>query len=197
MTILHKLLKFTLRKFGVIIQNYFYLEHRIDKANLKEIFATFDYSDVKELVFTDFLKGEKQVFTLSKLRLIQKRLDSDKFFAYGIIKDDVLVYSTWVSFDKLNFNSNFKKKIDLRENEALLEDSYCHKNYRGNGYHGKMNIWRLDRIAKKDRDTVVVLVERKNTPALKVQKKSGFRVAKKIKITKIWGREYYKEELCS
>ena len=128
---------------------------------------------VKELTYEDFHKGDKTVFYGKKLQLIKNRLLDDNYKCYGIIEKDRLIYSTWISLKRLGLSVN-TKPIYLLPNEGLLEDSYCDPIARGRGLHSLMNYFRIKRLYELGKDRVIAIVLDGNTPAMKVQMKSGF-----------------------
>lgn len=128
---------------------------------------------VKELTYEDFLKGDKTVFHGEKLELIKNRLQDSNYKCYGIIENGKLVYSTWISLERLGLSVN-TKPIYLLPHEGLLEDSYCAPVARGRGLHGLMNFYRLKKLYELGKTTVLAMVLDGNTPAMKVQLKSGF-----------------------
>lgn len=160
------------RIFKTRIMKFIYLTYKIDLNKLNDKLSAFDL-DVCELQYEHFLKGDKSIFKNRKLDVIKKRLMNETYKAYGILEDDLLIYSTWISYENLGLP--VRTKIKLNENEALLEDSYCHPKYRGIGLHGKMNLYRLKKIHEFGRERVIAIVLSSNKPALKVQKSSGFR----------------------
>ena len=95
------------------------------------------------------------------------------------------MYYSWISFKDLGLPFGFNTDVSLSKDEALLEDSFCHPNYRGNGYHAKVNVLRLKTILQRGKKKAVVQVLNGNTPAIKVQQKSGFKLKKKLILTKI------------
>ncbi len=128
---------------------------------------------VKELTFEDFLSGDKTVFHGDKLDLIKTRLEDKNYRCYGIVENGELVYSTWISIERLDLSVN-TRPIFLLPNEGLLEDSYCAPSARGRGLHGKMNFFRIKKLHELGKDRVLVIVLDGNVPAMKVQLKSGF-----------------------
>lgn len=128
---------------------------------------------VKELTYEDFLKGDKTVFHGKKLELIKNRLQDSNYKCYGIIENGKLVYSTWISLERLGLSVN-TKPIYLLPHEGLLEDSYCDPVARGRGLHGLMNFYRLRKLYELGKTTVLAMVVDGNAPAMKVQLKSGF-----------------------
>lgn len=128
---------------------------------------------VKELTYEDFLKGDKVVFYGKKLALVKNRLQDSNYKCYGIIENDRLIYSTWISLKRLGLSVN-TKPIYLLPNEGLLEDSYCDPIARGRGLHSKMNYFRIKKLYEFGKNRVLAIVLDGNTPAMKVQLKSGF-----------------------
>lgn len=127
---------------------------------------------VKELTYEDFLKGNKTTFNEKKLKIIKERLQDKNYRCYGIIENDVLIYSTWFSLERLGLSVN-TKPIFLLPNEGLLEDSYCDPIARGRGLHSMMNYYRIKKLYELGRNRVLGMVLEGNTPAFKVQFKSG------------------------
>lgn len=127
---------------------------------------------VKELTYEDFLKGDKAVFHGKKLELIKNRLQDSNYKCYGIIEDNRLIYSTWFSLERLGLPVN-TNPIYLLPNEGLLEDSYCDPIARGRGLHSMMNFFRIKKLYELGRNRVLGMVLEGNTPAFKVQFKSG------------------------
>lgn len=164
---------FKRRVLHISIGKMHYLRLEIDINNVKKQLERFDLP-VKELMYDDFLKGNKDVFKGNKLAFIKKRLKDPNYKAYGIIEDDYLVYSTWISLDKLGLSVD-TKYIKMNPEEGLLEDSYCDPKARGRGLHGIMNFWRINKLYELGKRKVLAMVLDGNTPAMKVQIKSGFK----------------------
>lgn len=171
---LRKLINYLLfRLFKTRVMKFIYLSNEISIDEINEKLANFDL-DVKELSYSDFLLGDKSVFKNEKLDVIKKRLLVNSYKAYGLIENNELIYSTWISYDNLGLP--IPTNLKLKPNEALLEDSYCHPNFRGNGLHSKMNVYRLKKIYESGRLKAIAIVLNGNEPALKVQLKSGFKI---------------------
>lgn len=166
--------------------HYLILKTDIDSVNEK--LKDFDL-DVKELTYDDFLKGDKNVFKGDKLELYKVRCQDPNYHAYGIIENDRLVYSTWFSTGNLGLPV-ISEKIPLLSNEGLLEDSYCDPIARGRGFHGKMNFYRIKKLYELGKNRVVAIVLDGNTPAFKVQFKSGFEELGVFYIGKFLGIKY-------
>lgn len=177
------------RYFGTQIGTIHYLRLNTDIVKLNKEMMNFDL-DVKVLTYEDFLKGDKTVFTRVKLELIKNRLNDPNYIAYGIIENDRLIYSTWVSLKQLGLTIKLNKPILMEPNEGLLEDSYCDPIARGRGIHSKMNFYRIKKLYEMGKTRVLALVLEGNTPAFKVQYKSGFEDIGTFRCGKLFWRNY-------
>lgn len=164
---------FVRRVLKISVGKMHYLRLLIDIDIANKQLESFDLQ-VKELTYEDFLKGNKQVFSGAKLAFIKERLQDPYYKAYGIIENDYLIYSTWISLRKLGLSVD-TKKIVLAEDEGLLEDSFCDPIARGRGIHGKMNWWRIRKLYELGKRRIIAIVLDGNTPAMKVQTKCGFK----------------------
>ena len=81
---------------GISIMKFYYLKLVIDYEKAKKYSKAIS-DEVIELEFKHFLTGDKNVFTYKKLELIKNRLNDNSYRAYGIVRNGVLVYSTWIS----------------------------------------------------------------------------------------------------
>ena len=149
-----------------------YLRLKIDIDRVNEMLRGFDL-DVKELEYEDFLTGDPSVFKGKKLELYRQRCLDPSYKAYGIIEEGRLVYSTWISLHRMGMSIE-TKPVYLAPNEGYLEDSYCAPVARGRGLHTRMNNYRIKKIYETGRTRVIAIVQEGNTPAFKVQFKSGF-----------------------
>jgi hypothetical protein len=191
---LPRMVKSLFKRIAIINEIFILLEYSINIGSIDENMSNYSYNDVSDLSLLDINKFKN--ITPEKKELFKERFISKSHSCYGILDDNIVVYFTWISWNYMNYPSIFNKRELLKDNEALLEDSFCNPNYRGKGYHFKMNLYRLKRIQEAGKGSVLVLVLKENTPALKVQKKSGFRIVKKIsffkmgKWTKITEKKY-------
>lgn len=181
---------FLIRMIGVYYESYYLLKNNINIEVLNHKMEQYDYNDVKALTIEDFAKGDPDVFTCSKLSLISKRLQNPSYIPYGILIKDTLVYSGWINTEKIIFSSNFSKSISLQLDEGVLEDQYCHPNFRGKGYHSKMNLHSLNKLYELGKYKAFVVVLCQNTPAIKTQLKSDFSLKYKMSFLKLWGKQY-------
>lgn len=166
-----------------------YLRLNVDMEKVNEALKGFDL-DVKELTYEDFLKGDPTIFKGEKLHLIKRRLEDPSYKAYGIIENNRLIYSTWISLDILGLSITPTTPIKLLPNEGLLEDSYCDPIARGRGLHGKMNWYRISKLHELGKDKILALVQDGNTPAMKVQTKCGFQEVGTFRCGRLLGRNY-------
>ena len=162
---------FCSRVFKTYLIKAHYLRLNIDPEKLEEVMGGFDL-DVKELTYEDFLLGDPNVFKGAKMELYKQRFLDPTYKAYGIIENGRLVYSTWISYHRMGMSIE-TKPVYLAPNEGYLEDSYCDPIARGRGLHGKMNNYRIQKILESGRNRVIAIVQQGNTPAFKVQFKSG------------------------
>ena len=188
--VISKLFKAALRRLGFLRETLLYFEKELDGEDVQRRLSTYDYSDVQLLRLKDFDSCDQ--LDDNKKALYKERLESGNYSVYGIFKDGLLVYYSWISYKDIGLPFGFNKKIPLLQNEALLEDSFCDPRYRGKGYHGKVNILRIKNILDKGKNKAVVIVLKGNTPAIRVQLKSGFTIAKTIVLTKMFSRRSIK-----
>lgn len=181
--IIPRMMKSLLRRIGIVTESYYLLQYSIDKQSVETNMQKYDYSCVKPLETEDL--NHLSDFDTAKIELLKKRLLSDDYSGYAIWQDEKIAYITWISWSKMNYPSLFNLQHPLQTNEALLEDSYCHPDYRGRGFHSMMNIFRINEIAKMGKTVVLALVLKENKPALKVQFKSGFHLSERISLLKV------------
>ena len=165
-----------------------YLRLNSDIDVLNEKLQGFDL-DVLPLTLDMVLKGDDSVFKGAKLELYKERLQDPAYHGFGIMEDGKLIYSTWFSTDNLGLPL-ITKRIPLLPNEGLLEDSYCAPSARGRGLHGKMNFYRLKKLHELGRVRVLAIVLDGNTPAMKVQMKSGFEELGVFYLGRIFGIKF-------
>ena len=130
---------------------------------------------VRELKYDDFLLGDKEEFTTAKLEVIKKRYGDESYKAFGIIENNKLIYSCWISLKILGLPVILKDKIILGPEQGYLEDAYCSLQTRGRGFHTKMISYRLSRLYDNGKKYGVITVLNGNIPALKANIKSGMK----------------------
>ena len=92
--LLKKLLGFEILKFHYLIFD----------GDITELSKKLDSAlNVKILEYEDFCKGDKTVFNANKLKLIKQRFESGEYIAYGILENNRLLYSTWISLNYRSF----------------------------------------------------------------------------------------------
>lgn len=186
---LKRIFKFFLRKIGINVNSYYYMVNRIDAEARWKQFEAAQLSMVKTLEYEDFLKGDKNVFNEHKLSVIRQRFEDEGFKSFGIVENDKLVYSCWISLIKMETSNAFMDG-SLDGNEGLLLDAYCSPVARGRGLHGAMNAYRLWQISQHNKNQAVVIVLKENKPAYKSQIKVGFEVAFTYYIATVWGKTF-------
>lgn len=192
---LKRVFKKLVKTFGIQVESYYFMKTKLDINSITSKMEMYDYSNVKELVYEDFLKGDSNVFTKSKLERIKLRFESGKYQAYGIIQDEILAYSCWINGNKLVFPTVFNKTEDLCLDEGLLEDDYCHPVYRGRGYHNKMNVFRLGKMTELGFTSAITFISVDNIPAYKTQVKSGLTIENKYTFLKLFSRSFLIQNL--
>lgn len=180
--VLHKVLH-------IQIGRIHYLRLDTDIQRVEEALADFDL-EVKRLSYEDFLTGNQTEFNEKKLQLIKARIEDPNYIAYGIVEEGKLIYSTWISLHRLGLPVQPSSPIYMAENEGLLEDSYCAPQARGRGLHAKMNFYRIKKLYEMGKTRVLALVLEGNTPAFKVQYKSGFKHLGSFRCGYLFGRPY-------
>jgi len=187
-----RLIKAGLRRLGVVTETFLLLKYNINQADILEKLNQYDYSDVVELTLNDIYKIN--FLSAEKIELFKNRFLDGNYSCFAIIKKDEVQYLTWISWKYMNYPTIFQKSEILQPNQALLEDSFCSPDYRGKGFHSRMNVYRLKKILEKNKLEVLGLILKENTPALKVQFKSGFSRFSKIKFIKIgsWTKVFQK-----
>lgn len=155
---------------------------------VEERLKDFDLN-VKPLTLEMVLQGDQKVFCGEKLELYKKRFLDTNYHGYGIMEDNKLVYSTWFSTGNLGLPL-ISKRYPLLPNEGLLEDSYCAPVARGRGLHGKMNYYRIKNLYERGKNRVIVIILDGNTPAMKVQLKSGFEDLGVFYIGRVFGIKF-------
>jgi hypothetical protein len=194
MNSLKRLFKNILRAIGIVYESYWFMLNKLDRDSIKLEMQKYDYSDVKRFDIDDFKNLTHNVIHKNKHEVIKRRLQDGNYICYGIMGKDKLIYSTWISTDKIVFSSPIYKTIPIESTQAILTDSYCHPDYRNKGLHSKMNLFRLKKIAEMGLTEAIVVVVVENTPAVKTQLKSGFHKEKKICLIKLFGKTYYIEK---
>ena len=184
---LKRSIKYLLRKIGIRFDSFFYMTLNInEKEDIKQ-FKDTCLPQVKLLCYEDFLLGDKDNFTNSKLNIIKQRLEDDSYLPYGILENNELIYSCWISLNKFEtlggvINNN------LEHDEGLLLDAYCSPKARGRGLHNSMNAYRIWQLYRKSKSKAIVVVLTENKPAYKSQIKVGFKTAFTYTVIIIWGK---------
>lgn len=167
---MNSIIKGLMRRFGgTQIIKVHYLGMRIipKKTDLDDV--------VRVLNYDDFLLGDKEEFTPAKLEMIKKRFEDDSYKAFGIIENNKLIYSCWISLKILGLPVVLKEQKQLGPEQGYLEDAYCSIKARGRGMHTKMISYRLSRLFDYGKKDGIITVLDGNLPALKANLKSGMK----------------------
>lgn len=176
-----RIFHFAFRQIGIVRETFYYMEKTLTPSAPEERDNT-GYV-IRKLTFEDFLKGDTTNFTDRKLADIKKRLIDKTYIPYGIVINNKLAYSAWISLDKLPLPYNFELK--LNENEGALLDDYCMPEFRRKGLHSYVLNFRLNQLYKHGKSQSIVVILTSNNPALKAETKAGFKIKKKFIILKI------------
>lgn len=187
--IIKRIIKRIILLCGIKYNRKYYLVNEINYPNLKKIWEKNPIPHIIELSADDFKKGDLSYFTPERMALIQKRLSSSDFAAYGIIERGKLIYSCMLSFTKLCSSDKIIEGT-LPADTALMIDAYCAPEVRGKNYHGRMIIFRLMKCYEKGKKKCIGIVLKENTPALKAQLAAGGKIAFLYYIITIWGKSY-------
>lgn len=90
--------------------------------------------------------------------------------------DGTLACSAWILYGKVILT---EEKV-LVENDtcALLLDDYCFPAFRGKGFHGYLNQWRLNEMKINGAQKAYVVVLSYNRLAIRTQRKCGMEIEK-------------------
>lgn len=108
---------------------------------------------------------------LDKYERFKQRL-CDAFDCYVAVLGKKVCYYTWISYDTYIFPRYVKIRKELPTDTAFLFDSKCAIEYRGQGLHSYMNVFRLKKILDSGRCKALGLVLEGNVYSFKVQNKS-------------------------
>lgn len=178
--------KLLYRRIGVQYESYYLLENNVDIEELHFKMQQYDFSDIQELSFDDFMKADPAVFTAAKIEIIRSRFNIGNYRAYGIKNQHNLIYSFWVTDQYMTYPVE-KKPIPLQSNVGFLEDAYCDHLFRGKGLHTKMTLYLVNLLYENRKNKILTVILCENTPAIKSQLKCGFKITKKTVFLKMWG----------
>ena len=165
-----------LRIFGIRVKRQYILKYNIENNHVSSL------TGVQELKISDFqryCKGDEDWFNKSKLKRIEAALD--KNIALGIIKDDRII-----NYGCINPCLTRIFDILIKEKACFFFDDYTHPDYRGQGFHKKSLIDRINYVSKLDYQEAYIIVDRYNKASYKGVVKSGFHIYKTICLYKIW-----------
>lgn len=187
---LTRLFRAILSRLGIWWEKYYIMQTDIDINIIDQQFSKLSDKiehKIVKLTYEDFLRGEKSFCTDKKMNKYKEWFNDPNREAYGIIIDNDLAYSSWICYDKIELTK--KTVIQKYENNALLQDAYCHTKYRGLGLHSYVNLYRLKKINSKNYKYAIVIVRTKNVPALKTQTKSTLKIKEELTLYSLFGKE--------
>ena len=174
-----KLLHKGLTAIGIRKEQYYLFQIEITKEKLKCDPLAEGYDAVEINAYNineyDFSLFEK------KINRFIKRLSNQSSCMYAVVEGKKVCYYTWISFDQFIFPRYVKQTKKLQPDEAFLFDSACADEYKGRGFHSYMNVYRLRKIFEENKKIALGLLLDNNTPAFKVQNKSGMKIVKVMK----------------
>lgn len=184
-----KCVKAILRIVHIEINSYYYMVNELDYEKQQTLFNQSGLKNVSDLSLKDFEKGDSSVFSKQKLDIISKRFEDGGYKAYGIIEDDELIYSCWLSLRWLDSHNKCIEGL-LAEDECVLIDAYCALKGRGRGIHSAMNSYRLMKAYEMGKRKTISIVLSENTPAYKSQLKTGNKVLFKFFVMNIGKKSF-------
>lgn len=188
-----KIIRAILIRLGIWWEMYYIMVTDIDiekvNSKLKDYSVKTPYK-VIELKLDDFFKGDLEFCTLKKMNKYKKWFQDPNRKSYGVIINDELAYSSWISFKDIEITN--KTKLNKFDNYALLQDAYTNRKYRGIGLHNYVNLYRLKMIFEYGKTKAIGIVRTKNIPALKTQNNSDLNISCKILLISCFGYEFIK-----
>lgn len=164
---------------GIRKEKYYLFQIEITEKNFQcKLFAK--GFEIVEITLVNISDYDFSLFGKKYDRFVD-RLSNSSFRLYAIVEGKKVCYYTWISFDEFIFPRYVEQKKELNHDEAFLFDSACAEEYKGRGFHSYMNIFRLRKIYESGRKSGLVLVLEGNSPAMKVQVKSGMKIVKVMK----------------
>jgi len=162
--------KAVLKLVNIKAERYFVFEQDISHIVNTQILT--DTFEVKEIKNTNIQNYDFSLFKNKYDRFVE-RLNNPSYKCYVVLKNNLCVYITWISLKEFVMPRYVKNAVMLADNEGFLFDSICSNEYRGLGLHSFMNLYRLERLWELGKSKALVLVLEGNTPAIKVQERSG------------------------
>lgn len=168
---------------GFSWQHYFLFEQEISK----DPDFGFDFSkfDLRRIEMADFENDlwEPAFLTAEKRALYEKRFSSPKDECLGIFIDNELACTGWNHYDELLVYGQFQ--IITGKKSAYMYDAFCIPKYRRRGLQKIINAYRKYVAAQKGATSIYVAVATYNRPALKNQRKGGFKEIKRFTVIEI------------
>ncbi|MGJ7024426.1 hypothetical protein [Petrimonas sulfuriphila] len=170
-TILRKLLN---KLFHIRSETYYLFEISITSDSLNVNLLPDPYR-VAEITKENIRQYDFSLFANKYPRFVE-RIQNPVNKCYVVLDKEKVCYYTWISLTDFIFPRYVKEVRKLDKDVAFLFDSQCAKEYRGNGFHSYMNIFRLQKIGEDNKTKALGLILAGNKPAFKVQLKSGMKI---------------------
>lgn len=163
-----------LSKVGIQIDVFYSLVYEISSFDINSVLSQNQIELFRKLSLDDFIKyGDKNWFSDKKINTIFSLLDNENI-VYGIIKDNLIISSGWISlFKYAGFNENFMPS--LKPCDAYLWDAYTHPIYRGNHLHKYLIFYRLYRLKELGKKKAYTFVSIYNKASYKGFSRCGFK----------------------
>jgi len=164
---------------GIRREKYYLFQIEIteEKLRCKPLVHGFAAEEINSESINDY---DFSLFAKKYDRFVE-RIKNPSLRLYAVVDGKKVCYYTWISLDEFIFPRYVKQTKKLCSEEAFLFDSACADEYKGKGFHSYMNVYRLRKIYEEGRQIGQVLVLIGNKPAIKVQQKSGMKIAKIMK----------------
>jgi hypothetical protein len=182
------IVKAIIRKLFGVSWTLYYVMCRRTSANDLELVERPDI-EIRKLQMEDLCNSPCDVFFNSrKMEIFKARINNNNVEGFGIFLKNQLVYTSWINYEKFEITTS--TVLSLPAQSALLLDSFCHPDYRKQGFHSIMNKFRIKRIYERGFKNVYGLVLKHNIPAIKIQTKCGLKTKQCLRVFKIGKKEY-------
>lgn len=141
----------------------------------------------RELTFEDF-KGQEHLnpswFTPTKLKTLRRAFDIEGNTAYGAFDKELLICYGWISMRQWALESR-----RLLSEDGYIWDDYTHPDYRGNGLHRLLALYRIETIYNMGGRRVIAQVSDFNRASRVGLERSGFKIIEHYVIYQIWNNK--------
>lgn len=168
------------RAFGFSWQRFILFEQDISKD--QDFGYDFSKYDLRRIQIADFENDlwEPAFLTEEKRVLYEKRFSNPKDECLGIFIDNELACTGWNHYDELLIYGQFS--IRTEKKSTYMYDAFCIPKYRRRGLQKIINAYRKYVATQKGVTSIYVAVATYNRPALKNQRKGGFKEIKRFTV---------------